>query len=67
MVREKGSLVTPTSAGFFYVQRRDLLTTSRKNFYIIPVLSSLSGGTVVAHIVSRPLMAFAAATLTVFP
>jgi hypothetical protein len=48
------------------VQRRDLLTSRKTNFYMIRVLPSLSGCTVVAHIVSRDFIAFAASTLTVF-
>jgi hypothetical protein len=48
------------------IQRRDLLTSYQKHFYIIRVLPSLSGCTVVAHIVSRDFIAFAASALTVF-
>jgi len=42
------------------ILRRDLLTSYQNNFYIIRVLPSLSGCTVVAHIVSRDFIAFAA-------
>ena len=48
------------------ILRRDLLTSYQNNFYIIRVLPSLSGCTVVAHIVSRDFIAFAASALTVF-
>lgn len=48
------------------IQRRDLQTFRQKDFYIIRVLPSLSGCTVVAHIVSRDFIAVVASALTVF-
>ena len=48
------------------IQRPDLQTASPKNFYMIRVLPSLSGCTVVAHIVSKVFIAFVASALTVF-
>ncbi len=48
------------------IQRRDLQTFYQKDFYIIRVLPSLSGCTVVAHIVSSDFIAFAASALAVF-
>ena len=44
----------------------DLQTACPKNFYTIRVLPSLSGCTVVAHIVSKVFIAFVASALTVF-
>jgi hypothetical protein len=48
------------------IKHRGLLASQQQNFYIIRVLPSLSGCTVVAHIVSRDFIAFAASALTVF-
>jgi hypothetical protein len=48
------------------IQHRGLLVSQRKHFYIIRVLASPSDCTLVAHTVSKALIAFAASTLTVF-
>jgi hypothetical protein len=61
-----GVRIPPSPPDFFNcIQRRDLLTSSPKNFYMILELPSSSGCTLVAHIVSSVFIAFAASTLTV--